>query len=319
MLRGGREKRAMARTIEHILCPTDFSPNAQRALELSAALASRLHGRVTVLHAAPDSGPPAVRGSLALAPTDWPGARRDLVEDLESFCEPARQAGVRTDALLCAGNPVGMILEHARSLEAELLVMGTRGASTAVGWRLGSATAGVIARAPCPVLAVPKQSPSARPIGDIRRILCPMDFSEPGFHGLDYARTLARAFRARLVLLHVLEWFPDEGSTVESCCVGEYQVDLAWEARSRMKALAAACACEHEELVATGRPHLKILDLARVLKPDVIVLGVHGRREIDRVLPGGTITHVMREAVCPILVVAAPSQPAGQPVRHGLD
>jgi nucleotide-binding universal stress UspA family protein len=172
---------------------------------------------------------------------------------------------------------------------------------------MGSVTARVIGRAACPVLAVPEPPRSAPRIEEVRRILCPMDFSEPGALGFEYARTLARAFRARLLLLHVLEWFPDESPMVDSCCVGEYGLDLASEARLRMEGLARVHACEHEEYVSTGLPHVKVLRLAQEKKVDLIVLGVHGRREIDRLLPGSTVTHVLREAHCPVLAVCPPA------------
>lgn len=292
----------------HILCPSDFSANAQRALELSVVLAKRLRGRISVLHAVPRPSVPPVRGALALAATPRPAERPGLVADLEWFCEPARGAGVRVDTVLCTGEAPQQILEHARALAADLVVMGTRGARAARGWRMGSVTARVIGRAACPVLAVPEPPRSAPRIDQIRRILCPMDFSEPGALGLEYARTLARAFRARLLLLHVLEWFPDESPSVDSYCVGEYQLDLASEARLRMEDHARVHACEHEAYVATGLPHVKVLRLAQERNVDLIVLGVHGRREIDRLLPGSTVTHVLREARCPVLAVC-PSVP----------
>jgi nucleotide-binding universal stress UspA family protein len=293
--------------IGHILCPTDFSANAQHALELSVVLAKRLRSRITVLHAVPRLSVAPVRGTLALAPTAWPAETSGLVADLEWFCEPARGAGVRADAALCTGEATQQILEYARALEADLVVMGTRGARAAGGWRMGSVTARVIGRASCPVLSVPEPPRSARRIDEIRRILCPMDFSEPGALGLEYARSLARAFRARLLLLHVLEWFPDESPLVDSYCVGEFQLDLASEARLRMEDLARVHACEHEEYVSTGLPHVKVLRLAQERKVDLIVLGVHGRREIDRLLPGSTVTHVLRQAHCPVLAVCPPA------------
>lgn len=296
----------MPRSVGHILCPIDFSPNAQRALELSVVLAKRMRSRVTVLHVVHRLSLHPVRGALALAPAVWTTQRRYLDDELERFAETARQAGVRADTVLREADTVQGILEQARSLEADLVVMGTRGARAARGWRMGSVTARVIGRASCPVLAVPEPASSARPMGDIRRVLCPMDFSEPGALGLEYARSLARAFHARLVLLHILEWFPEEGRPLGSFCVGECQLDLASEARERMKGLALAEACEHEELVATGLPHRKILGLARERDVDLIVLGIHGRREIDRLLPGGTVCHVFREALCPVLAVCPP-------------
>jgi nucleotide-binding universal stress UspA family protein len=74
---------------------------------------------------------------------------------------------------------------------------------------------------------------------------------------------------------------------------------------------------EHEELVAGGQTHRQILRLACERDVDLIVLGVHGRRGIDHILPGGTLCHVVRGASCPVLVVGSP--PAAERARQVVD
>jgi len=204
---------------------------------------------------------------------------------------------------------VGTILDEAKSWPADLVVMGTRGLCSRKGWSVGSVTEGVLKRCPCPVLVVPRptERESAEPLVNFRRIVCPLDFSQPGREALGYAAALARESGARLTFLHILEWFPEEGVYLDMpLYVPEYQLDLAQEARQRMRALIARedlAGCEHEELVATGRPPRAILRACRERKADLIVLGIHGRRAIDQVLSGATVSHVVREAGCPILVV----------------
>jgi nucleotide-binding universal stress UspA family protein len=159
------------------------------------------------------------------------------------------------------------------------------------------------------VLAVPRSAPEAeeKPVSAFRRILCPIDFSEPCLKALGYAIELTRQSGGQLTLLHIVEWFPEEQARLDlPLVVPEYHLDLTQETRERMRRavpLDALQGCDHEELVATGRPYRAILRVCRERQADLIVLGIHGRRAIDRVLAGTTVCHVIREAGCPILAV----------------
>jgi nucleotide-binding universal stress UspA family protein len=209
--------------------------------------------------------------------------------------------------VLEAGDVVVEILEQAEAWPADLVVMGTRGRRTSNGWAMGSVTERVLRRASCSVLTVPRPQPEdGCQRGSFRRILCPLDFSEPSRWALDYAVSLASAYGADLTLLHVLEWFPEEHGEPSRFCIPEYHLDLSQDATDRMRRVVAeqgGASCAHEELVASGRPHHEILRVAQTRSVDLIALGVHGRRAIDQVLSGSTLCHVAREAPCPVLAV----------------
>ena len=66
-----------------------------------------------------------------------------------------------------------------------------------------------------------------------------------------------------------------------------------------------------EELVVCGKPHREILRLAEERRSDLIVLGVHGRNVVDRLLFGSTVEPVVRQAHCPVLTVR-PEAPAAK-------
>ncbi|MDA8106284.1 MAG: universal stress protein, partial [Nitrospiraceae bacterium] len=61
-----------------------------------------------------------------------------------------------------------------------------------------------------------------------------------------------------------------------------------------------------ERIVLKGIPHEEITKFAGENKIDLIVLGTHGRRGIDRVLFGSTAEQVVRNAQCPVLSVRLP-------------
>jgi nucleotide-binding universal stress UspA family protein len=272
--------------IQRILCPTDFSPFSQGALGLALALARQYGAALTALHVAPH--PDAGEGDALL-----------------EFLEPAHDLAVVVEGKVSGGDPVDCIVERAQDWPADLLVMGTHGQREGRGWDLGSVTERVLRRAPCPVLIVaqPAESRQAVPAAPFRNVLCPSDFSEVSDRALEYALSLAQESHGRMMQLHVLEWFPEQGEHADA---PEYRLDLSEAARERLRMAVpeqSRAWCQREELVATGRPHREILRVARERGADLIVLGVHGQRTLDRSLAGATVCHVVRETRCPVLAV----------------
>ncbi len=61
-----------------------------------------------------------------------------------------------------------------------------------------------------------------------------------------------------------------------------------------------------KHLLEEGDPAAEILRVADELKCDLIVMGMHGRRGVARLLMGSVAEHVVRKATCPVLVVKTP-------------
>jgi nucleotide-binding universal stress UspA family protein len=56
-------------------------------------------------------------------------------------------------------------------------------------------------------------------------------------------------------------------------------------------------------VLATGKPYREILRVAGEQKADLLVVGIHGRGAIDRLLLGSTSQHLVRQASCPVLTI----------------
>ncbi len=159
----------------------------------------------------------------------------------------------------------------------------------------------------------------------IQRILCPLDFSEISSLSLEYAQSFAKHYSAELLALHALEpmevAYPDD-EFVEAW--SEARSRRTAEAKARLQALVEAHpsrAPSLEMMVREGRPSDAILAEAERHAADLIVMGTHGRRGMDRWLLGSVTEKVLRKARCPVLVVRKPAhpfisaQPAEDPVR----
>lgn len=151
------------------------------------------------------------------------------------------------------------------------------------------------------------------------RILCPTDFTPFSRRALEYAIALARPVGGEIVLLHVLllplpsvdaddgpDWMPPEPSPL---------VELLQQMR-RFAEPADAAGLATRLLLRDGLPGDEIVRTAGSLETDLIVMGSHGRRGLDRLL-GSHAERVLRKACGPVLLVggSAEATPAEAPVR----
>lgn len=141
----------------------------------------------------------------------------------------------------------------------------------------------------------------ALPEFEVKQILVPVDFSECTEKALAYAVPFARQFGATVTLLHVME--PPYLPASEMGVVVE--VESKEEAQKELAALQARLAdrVRCQTMTRKGSAEHEILDAAKELSSDLIILGTHGRTGVERLLMGSTVEKVVRRAGCPILIV----------------
>ncbi len=139
----------------------------------------------------------------------------------------------------------------------------------------------------------------------IKTILCPVDFSEPSQQAYRVARVAACNYAARLVVVHVL---PQPMHAYRE--FGPRDMDGALAEREVLESLQALYPghrrIEVDYRVCRGQAAGEIITLARTLKPELIVMGTHGRAGVGRLLLGSVTEAVLRRAPCPVLTVRAP-------------
>ena len=202
------------------------------------------------------------------------------------------------------GHIANRLLEHARSLPADLIVMGTHGAGGFEHLVLGSVAEKVLRKATCPVMTVPPHARSTSKL-PFKRLVCPVDFSEPSLAALQFAFSLAQEGDAELTILYVFD-AGDESLTNRPLSGPEYQRQLESELTARLNALVPDTVrnwCHPITRIAHGKAYRQILSIATEDSSDLIVMGVHGRNALDRMLFGSTTNQVVRRATCPVLTV----------------
>ncbi len=144
----------------------------------------------------------------------------------------------------------------------------------------------------------------------ISRIMCPVDFSESSDHALGYAVDLARMFGAQLTLLHVVEvpFLPSYAMAgVPDLSLPLEQIEEG--ARKGLERLIEECRKKHERVeteLRTGTAFMEIINYAREIQADMIVMGTHGRTGLSHIIIGSVAEKVVRKAPCPVLTIRHP-------------
>jgi nucleotide-binding universal stress UspA family protein len=297
--------------IRRILCPIDFSDFSRRAVNHAVAIAAWYESTVTLFHIAPVD-PVVIEvpdGGLLRS-----GAHKQidvaaLQAAMQQFAERTVGGRVPVECELAHGSTAAEILAKAETLPADLLVVGTHGRSGFERLMLGSVTEKVLRKAACPVMTVPRSSadPDTDPSLLFKRILCAIDFTESSMHALRHALSIAQEADATLTVVHVIE-VPADGHEQGLAMPGldGYVARAEEAARARLSSAIpedVRAYCTIDTVMPTGKPYREILRVADERKANLLVIGVHGRGVVDRMLFGSTAQQLVRMASCPVLTL----------------
>jgi nucleotide-binding universal stress UspA family protein len=142
----------------------------------------------------------------------------------------------------------------------------------------------------------------------IRTLLVAVDFSDTAMDVTTYGRELARSFGAAVHLLHVVPDPLQQPWAVEAPGLDFPGLADQWraESRARLHTLAADAGLDQQHTVlavAVGVPHRVIVEYASEHAADIIILGSHGHGPVVHFLLGSVAERVVRQSVCPVLIV----------------
>ncbi|MBU1239280.1 universal stress protein [Myxococcota bacterium] len=139
--------------INKILCPVDFSDNADHALQYALAFAQAHDAELTLIHAVENP---------VLVSLDYPvlpyGNVNDLAKSaqhkLDEILVRIKQEHEKVLSKVTIGTPFIEIIQYARNHEVDMIVLGTHGKSGLAHVLMGSVSERVVRKAPCPVLTI---------------------------------------------------------------------------------------------------------------------------------------------------------------------
>lgn len=162
---------------------------------------------------------------------------------------------------------------------------------------------------------------------ELRRILCPIDFSDATPHALRPAVSLATEYGAELHLVHVLDFpHPHLDALGPAYDIMPYYKEMELEAGRRLGELVEEDVDGYASVktsVRRGAPFLEIITMTKDDEFDLIVMPTRGRSGVDRLLFGSVAEKVVRMASCPVLTVSPkdgePQPFAPQRILHPTD
>ena len=141
----------------------------------------------------------------------------------------------------------------------------------------------------------------------VQKVLFPIDFTSPFESMVPWVSMFAEKFGATVYVLFVTQdlsnfstFFVPHGN------IQSFQEEAVASARKKMDAVVKQSFKDFPKLetrVEVGAAAEKILDLARKEQIDLIIMGVHGRKGLDRAIFGSVADKVVQSAPCPVLTV----------------
>jgi nucleotide-binding universal stress UspA family protein len=304
-----------------ILVPIDFSRSSLKAIPYALAVARQFGAHVQLLHIVDTTQyPPPTLLTLPLVPlAEWD---KRLMKRLEAIALKYRTNGTVSALKPRSGTAHEEICATAREVNADLIVIATRGYTGIKHMFLGSTAERVVRHSSCPVLVVRlhaghwngSTTPLSRTGFQLTRILTPTDFSDCSQLPFDYAAQLARDFKAELRLVHVINPhaypFGDQHLALDAAQLTREATEAA---QKQMRAMAAKSNLRYSTRVMRGSPAIEICRAAND-SVDLIVISTHGRTGLGHVLIGSVAERVVRHAHCPVLVI--PHVPNPTRVKH---
>ncbi|MGD6809125.1 MAG: universal stress protein [Candidatus Bathyarchaeia archaeon] len=137
----------------------------------------------------------------------------------------------------------------------------------------------------------------------IELILVPTDGSGHSVRAAEYALSIAKVHKAKILAVYVIDNFVvDQFSKVSS----NIEHDLKESGQGYVNYivnLAEKQGIAVESIVTEGKPFEQIVNLAKTKNVDLIVMGTTGRRSTDRILIGSVTQRVIEYSNCPVLVI----------------
>jgi universal stress protein A len=150
----------------------------------------------------------------------------------------------------------------------------------------------------------------------IERILVPIDFSASSLKAVDEAVEFSRPYEAELILLFVVERMIYESPllVIDSGALLENQARAAEEKLEEICRRLRKGGIKCRGLVESGAAYQAIVEAAKKVHADLIVISTHGLTGLVHILMGSVAERVVQHAVCPVLVIHSlpkPKRPTG--------
>lgn len=282
---------------EKILIGFDDSQYSKAALIEASNWVKRHGGTVILVHA------------VYFDPEEFGIAPAQLEKRLkvgEKICIQTKEMltsefGIEVQSLICEGDPPTVIVDIARERKADLIVLGTYGRKGFKRLLMGSVASQVIVSSPVDVLVVKK--PCSECTGEYKSILVPFDGSEFSQKALNRSCQLSKINGAAITAMYVIPRYEEMVEFFKSESIKKSLLQEAQKIMDKAKGIASNIGASIKVEIQEGQAAERIIETAKKLKNDLIVMGNYGYSGVNKAIMGSTTERVIINASCPILIV----------------
>lgn len=277
-------------SFKEILVASDLSDASTNAIGYAKAIAKHYNSHVVLAHVSDPAAP------IAIPEGGWIQETANQIEEqMQTAGAALRAEGLAADAVNTYGSVKQEIEALAEEYQSDLIVLGTHGRRGLKRFLFGSEAERVARHIVRPVLTVGPCS-AAAPQGPWapKNILCATSLDPATAGVVAYAYKLAQSLGAAFELLSV----DDPKHPADR--------DLTWHAfeevltKSLPKELGKS---QIRSLLSGRRPGENIVDVAKALKSDLIVMGARIVQFASTRMSAGVLGQVLADARCPVLTI----------------
>ena len=139
---------------------------------------------------------------------------------------------------------------------------------------------------------------------EVKKVIIPVDFTSTMNKVVDYATSIANQLGAEIIFFHVVNDFQGYDMMLVHPSFETMRKDLEQKSNERMANLVEDYKGVKKGVsgkVVSGDAGDEIVKLAKEEQADMIIIGTHGTKGLERILMGSTAEYVVKKASCPIL------------------
>ncbi|WP_339611741.1 universal stress protein [uncultured Planktosalinus sp.] len=274
--------------MKKIIVPVDFSKHSEYALKVAANIAKKNKAELFLLH--------MLDISDQMISITEATKRRELMffmqlanKQFEKFIEKDYMKGIKASPIIKHYKVFEEVDNTAKEIDADFIVMGSRGSSGVKGYFVGSNTEKVVRTSDIPVLVVKSDTQDFNP----KTIVFASDFNKENLTAFKAIKQFADSYKATLKLVYINTPNANFKNTLEI-----RELMRTFLNKNKISNHSEDIVIFNDYSVTEG-----IQNAALLLQADLIAIPTHGRKGINKILAGSISEEVANKSEIPVLTV----------------
>ncbi len=276
--------------LKNILVAIDFSESSENVLKNSIKFAKTFQSKITLIHILPDD---IDNEKVSLL------VKKAATAQLKELNDRIINEGIKTgNPIIEYGNYCDKIVYASDKINTNLIIVGAGEKLKDDAFQLGTTAEKIIRKSNKPVFVVKNNQTL-----DIKKIICPIDFSKESSRALNSAIIISRLFDAKLVILSVYSPFRQIFTKLDPVEINEQRKLDNVKKFNKFLEEFNLIDVNYVKEIKGGEPAEEILKAIKNYESDLLLMGTTGKSGINKILMGSVTEKVIREVLCSFITL----------------